>query len=64
MLGLVLFIIFLYSLAAGSILYLLVWFLHKSTDGGWKKTGKWFMCVIFSYVIIYILQSNGVPVIR
>lgn len=64
MLGLVLFIIFLYSLVAGSILYLFVGFLQKSTDSGWKKIGKWFMCVIFSYVIIYILQSNGVPIIR
>jgi hypothetical protein len=64
MLGLVLFIMFLYSLVAGSILYFFVGFLHKSTGGGWKKIGKWFVCIIFSYIIIYTLQSNGVPIIR
>lgn len=64
MLGLILFIMCLYSLVIGSILYIFVGFLHKPIDGGWQKAGKWCMCVVLSYVIIYILQSHGVPIIR
>ena len=37
MLGLILFIMCLYSLVIGSILYIFVGFLHKPIDGGGKK---------------------------
>lgn len=64
MLGLVLFIMLIYSLVVGSVLYLSVFFLYKSVEGGAREISKWCACVILSYVIIYMLHSHGIPLIR
>ena len=37
MLGLILFIMCLYSLVIGSLLYIFVGFFHKPINGGWEK---------------------------
>lgn len=53
MLGLILFIMCLYSLVIGSILYIFVGFLHKPIDGGWKKNRQVvYVCgfIIFNYI--------------
>lgn len=64
MLGLVMFVIFLYSLVVGSVLYLIVGLLNHSANGKLKKVGKWCVCVFVIYSIICSLQLNGVQIIR